>query len=62
MEAELLSLRERISELENESSLKSEEVASVAAEKEEALSSALSEITSLKDEKSANMWVIYDAY
>lgn len=55
MEAELLSLRERISELENESSLKSEEVASVAAEKEEALSSALSEITSLKDEKSANM-------
>ncbi|XP_048326058.2 nuclear-pore anchor isoform X2 [Ziziphus jujuba] len=55
LEAQLLSLGERISELENESSLKSEEVASAAAEKEEALSSALAEITSLKDEKSANM-------
>ncbi|KAF3448815.1 hypothetical protein FNV43_RR09528 [Rhamnella rubrinervis] len=55
LEAELHSLRERISELENESCLKSEEVASAAAGKEEALSSALEEITSLKDEKSANM-------
>lgn len=57
LEAELLSLRERVSELEHESGLKSQEVASAAAGKEEALSSALSEITSLKDEISAKMWV-----
>ncbi|KAK8313396.1 hypothetical protein V6Z12_D01G106600 [Gossypium hirsutum] len=50
LEAELVSLRERVSELENESSLKSEEVASATAGKEEALSSVLAEITSLKEE------------
>ncbi|XP_022717640.1 nuclear-pore anchor [Durio zibethinus] len=50
LEAELGSLRERVSELENESSLKSEEVASATAGKEQALSSALAEITSLKEE------------
>ncbi|XP_021299554.1 nuclear-pore anchor isoform X2 [Herrania umbratica] len=50
LEAELGSLRERVSELENESSLKSEEVASVTAGKQEALSSASAEITSLKEE------------
>lgn len=55
LEAELHSLRERVSELENESSLKSDEVASAAAGKEETLSSALEEITSLKDEKSTNL-------
>ncbi|KAL5568783.1 hypothetical protein UlMin_025358 [Ulmus minor] len=53
MEAELVSLRGKVSELESESSLKSEEVASAAAGKEEALSSALAEITSLKEETSA---------
>ncbi|XP_062093054.1 nuclear-pore anchor [Humulus lupulus] len=53
LEAELLSLREKVSELENECSLKSEEVASAAAGKEEDLSSALAEIRSLKDENSA---------
>lgn len=53
LEAELVSLREKVSELENESSLKSEEVASAAAGKEEALSSALAEIRSLKEETSA---------
>ncbi|XP_024018829.1 nuclear-pore anchor isoform X2 [Morus notabilis] len=53
LEAELLSLREKVSELENESSLKSEEVASAAAGKEEALSSALTEIGSLKEANSA---------
>ncbi|XVE99034.1 hypothetical protein REPUB_Repub03eG0161700 [Reevesia pubescens] len=50
LEDELGSLRERVSELENESSLKSEEVASATAGKEEALLSALAEITSLKEE------------
>ncbi|PPS02417.1 hypothetical protein GOBAR_AA18245 [Gossypium barbadense] len=50
LEAELVSLRERVSELENESSLKSEEVASATAGKEEGLSSVLAEITSLKEE------------
>ena len=39
-----------MSELENESSLKSEEVASATAGKEEALTSALAEITNLKQE------------
>lgn len=57
LEAELLSLREKVSELENESSLKSEEVASAAAGKEEALSSALTEIRSLKEANSAKAWV-----
>ncbi|CAN6689128.1 unnamed protein product [Malus baccata var. baccata] len=52
LETELLSLRERVSELEHECSLKSQEVASAAAGKEEALSSTLSEITSLKEETS----------
>lgn len=50
LDAELLSLRERVSELENEIMLKSQEVASAAAGKEEALSSALAEISSLKEE------------
>ncbi|XVF77755.1 hypothetical protein PTKIN_Ptkin14bG0072200 [Pterospermum kingtungense] len=50
LEAEIGSLRDRVSELENESSLKSEEVASATAGKEEALSSALAEIRSLKEE------------
>ena len=50
LEAELGSLRERVSELEIESSLKSEEVASATAGKQEALLSALAEITSLKEE------------
>ncbi|GMJ10521.1 TRANSLOCATED PROMOTER REGION, nuclear pore anchor [Hibiscus trionum] len=61
LEAELASLRERVSELENESSLKSEEVASATAGKEEALSSALAEITSLKEEtaiKSSQIMVL----
>lgn len=50
LEAELGSLREKISELENESSLKCEEAASAAAGKEEVLTSAMSEITNLKEE------------
>ncbi|XWS27642.1 hypothetical protein CRYUN_Cryun26dG0135800 [Craigia yunnanensis] len=50
LEAELGSLRERVSELEIESSLKSEEVASATVGKQEALSSALAEITCLKEE------------
>nr|POF20463.1 nuclear-pore anchor [Quercus suber] len=50
LEAELLSLRERVSELEYESGLKSEEVASVAAGNEETLASSLAEITILKEE------------
>ncbi|XP_021905290.1 nuclear-pore anchor-like isoform X1 [Carica papaya] len=50
LEAELLSLKERVSELENDCSLKSEQLASAAAEKEEAIASALAEITHLKQE------------
>ncbi|KAI4333246.1 hypothetical protein L6164_018080 [Bauhinia variegata] len=50
LEAELGSLREKVSELENESSLKSEEVACAAAGKEEALTSAMAEISSLKED------------
>ena len=50
LEAELQSLREKITELENESTLKSEEVASVTARKDEALASASAEITNLKEE------------
>ncbi|KAK7323970.1 hypothetical protein VNO77_27474 [Canavalia gladiata] len=50
LESELHSLRERVLQLENESSLKSEAVASAAAGKEEALTSALAEITNLKEE------------
>ncbi|KAI4323302.1 hypothetical protein L6164_022918 [Bauhinia variegata] len=50
LEAELYLLREKVSELENESSLKSEEVACAAAGKEEALTSAMAEITSLKED------------
>ncbi|GLT54601.1 hypothetical protein SLA2020_277870 [Shorea laevis] len=50
LEVDLLSLRERVSELEYESSLKSEEVASTTAGKEEALASALAEIANLKEE------------
>ncbi|KAK4285608.1 hypothetical protein QN277_002284 [Acacia crassicarpa] len=50
LEAELGSLREKVSELENETSLKSEEVASAAAGKEEALTSAMAEISNLKQE------------
>ncbi|KAJ7982109.1 nuclear-pore anchor [Quillaja saponaria] len=55
LEAEVHSLRDRISELENESSLKSEQVASAAAGKEEALASAMDEIRVLKEEASAKV-------
>ncbi|XP_057457960.1 nuclear-pore anchor-like isoform X2 [Lotus japonicus] len=50
LELEVHALREKVSELENESSLKFEEVASATAGKEEALTSALAEISNLKEE------------
>ncbi|MED6155907.1 hypothetical protein PIB30_117441 [Stylosanthes scabra] len=50
LEAKLHSLREKLAELENETSLKREEVASVTAGKDKALASALAEITNLKEE------------
>ena len=50
MESELNSLREKMLEIENESSLKYEEVASETVGKEEALTSAMAEITNLKEE------------
>ncbi|GAU38033.1 hypothetical protein TSUD_274360 [Trifolium subterraneum] len=50
LEAEVHSLREKVSELEKESSLISEAVVSATAGKEEALTSALAEITNLKEE------------
>ncbi|XP_042520099.1 nuclear-pore anchor [Macadamia integrifolia] len=53
LEAELLLLRERVLELESDSISKSKNAASAVAVKEVALDSALSEITSVKEEISA---------
>ena len=50
MEAELQSLRKKVSELECELISKSEEVAAAATEKEDALSSALEEVARLGEE------------
>ncbi|KAL1314117.1 nuclear-pore anchor [Arachis hypogaea] len=50
LEAEVHSLREKVAELENETSLKCEEVASASAGKDKALASALAQITTLKEE------------
>ncbi|XXG77177.1 hypothetical protein AAC387_Pa08g1378 [Persea americana] len=50
LEAEVQSLRARVSELENDSMSKRIETASAVAEKDEALSSALAEIERLKEE------------
>ncbi|XP_010539174.1 PREDICTED: nuclear-pore anchor [Tarenaya hassleriana] len=50
LETEVLSLKERVSELENECIRKSEEVTSAAVGKEEALASASAEIACLKEE------------
>lgn len=55
LESEVLSLRERINELEAECSFKRKEAASVAAGQKEALSSSLSEIVRLKEESSLKM-------
>ncbi|KAI8550055.1 hypothetical protein RHMOL_Rhmol06G0074600 [Rhododendron molle] len=55
LEAELLSVRERVNELESELSFKFKEAASSAAEKEAALASALSETDRLKQEISVKM-------
>jgi nucleoprotein TPR len=55
LEAELVSCRERINELESELSLKLKEAASVAAEREAALASVLSETDRLKQENSVKM-------
>lgn len=50
LEAEVLALRERVSQLETEASSKSEEVASAIAAREEALASSSAELTKLKEE------------
>lgn len=55
LESEIISLREKVLELEKENVLKSEEVALAAAAKEDALASAQAEIASLKEERSAKM-------
>ncbi|KAF5949025.1 hypothetical protein HYC85_014982 [Camellia sinensis] len=55
LEAELLSAREQVKELERECSSKSKEASSSAAEREAALASALSEIDRLKQESSVKM-------
>ncbi|KAK9681650.1 hypothetical protein RND81_10G018100 [Saponaria officinalis] len=52
LKAEIQSLRDQIDELENESILKSKEAATAVAQKDEALASALSEITALKEDTS----------
>ncbi|XP_010417589.1 PREDICTED: nuclear-pore anchor-like [Camelina sativa] len=50
LEAELVALRERVSELENDCIQKSEQLATAAAGKEDALVSASAEIASLREE------------
>ncbi|XP_056846253.1 nuclear-pore anchor-like isoform X2 [Raphanus sativus] len=50
LEEELVSLRERVSELENDCIQKSEQIANAAAGKEDALVSASAEIASLREE------------
>lgn len=62
LETEVISLRERVSELEKESGLKSEEVASAVAGREEALSSYVAGITNLKEEISVKAWVSATLY
>ncbi|XP_059661908.1 nuclear-pore anchor isoform X2 [Cornus florida] len=52
LEAEIVSLRNHVNELESDCILKSKEAVSAAAGKEEAVASALSEISSLKEESS----------
>nr|BAO49712.1 nuclear pore complex protein TPRb [Nicotiana benthamiana] len=55
MEEEALSLREHITDLENECTVKSVEAASATAGKEEAVGATLAEISSLKEDNSAKM-------
>lgn len=55
LEAELLSLKAQVKELENECKLKTEEAISASAGKEEALAGALLEISSLKEDSSVKM-------
>ncbi|KAI9161249.1 hypothetical protein LWI28_015729 [Acer negundo] len=55
LEDEIISLRERVLELEKDNVLKSEAVASAAGVKEDALASAQAEITSLKEERLAKI-------
>ncbi|KAK3218786.1 hypothetical protein Dsin_012756 [Dipteronia sinensis] len=55
LEDEIISLRERVLELEKENVLKSEAVASAAGVKEDALASAQAEISSLKEERLAKI-------
>ena len=50
LEAELLSLRQRVTELEEECNLKNKEVEFATVRKEEALAAALSEIAFLKED------------
>ncbi|KAG6572490.1 Nuclear-pore anchor, partial [Cucurbita argyrosperma subsp. sororia] len=53
LEVELLQLRERVAELENESILKSQEIASAARLKEEAIASSLADVRNLNEENAA---------
>lgn len=55
LETELLSIRERVNELESELSSKFKEAASSAADREAALASASSETDRLKQENSVKM-------
>lgn len=50
LEAEIVSLRERVSELENDCVSKSKEVVNAVTGKEEALDAALAEISNLKED------------
>lgn len=55
LEAELLTLRQRVTELEEECNLKDKEVEFATVRKEEALAASLSEITFLKEDCSVKM-------
>lgn len=59
MEAELVSLRERVSELENDCIQKSEQLATAAEGKENALVSASAEISSLREESLVKKYMFY---
>lgn len=57
LESEIISLQERVNELEAEYSTKREEAASAAARQEEVYTSSLSEVALLKEENSSKMCV-----
>lgn len=58
LESEILSLQERVYELEAECNTKRNEAASAAARQEEVYTSSMSEVALLKEENSSKMCVL----